>query len=362
MAKANASSVDGVSVPSGGSFLSGYTKRHKITIASSQVDADLTDYPVYIDLSELSLGGADIFDTCKTDGSDIRVTKSDETTEVPVEIVDIDTTGKTGELHFLADGTLSSSSDTDFYIYYNGSSSLPARTATYGSDNVWNSNYEGVWHLQEAANNSANGYNDSTGNGNHGTGTSMAETAASITLAGVGQSFDGTNDEIDCGNITALNGATDITMSAWIKYDGTQQNAFGKVCGNDLTDPLAMEFNYTNNDMLSRVNGSNINGTNSTLSSGTPALLVMTYDGANIRQYIDGSEDAASPTAKTGAVNSTAQAFQIGDVPDADRHFGGLIDEVRLLTDSLSANWISTEHNNQNSPGTFYTIGIEETE
>jgi hypothetical protein len=37
------------------------------------------------------------------------------------------------------------------------------------------------------------------------------------------------------------------------------------------------------------------------------------------------------------------------------------MDEVRLSSTALSANWIATEYNNQNTPGSFYTLGTEET-
>ena len=147
--------------------------REKITIDNTKVSADLTDYPVYLDLSEL---GTDFFDNVKSGGGDIRITTSDEETEVPREIVSCDTTAETGEVHFKGD--LSGSTDTDFYVYYgNSGASDYAITATYGAENVWGSNYKGVYHLQEAVNTTAGGYNDSTSNSRDGTGVSMALSA-----------------------------------------------------------------------------------------------------------------------------------------------------------------------------------------
>src|SRR5215813_13150677 len=37
----------------------------------------------------------------------------------------------------------------------------------------------------------------------------------------------------------------------------------------------------------------------------------------------------------------------------------GTLDEVRLSTTERTANWVTTEYNNQNSPGTFITMGSE---
>jgi len=40
--------------------------------------------------------------------------------------------------------------------------------------------------------------------------------------------------------------------------------------------------------------------------------------------------------------------------------FNGFIDEVRISNTAHSGNWVATEYNNQNDPGSFYSIGLEE--
>ena len=42
------------------------------------------------------------------------------------------------------------------------------------------------------------------------------------------------------------------------------------------------------------------------------------------------------------------------------RHFNGIVDEVRISNSVRSPDWIKTEFNNQSSPGTFYSLGGEE--
>src|SRR5690606_33907440 len=117
--------------------------RVSLTIDADQVDADLTDFPVYVDLSDMP---AEFHNNVNADGSDIRVTTGDEGTEVPREVVFYDADTDTGELHFKAP-TLSSTTDTTFYIYYGNSSAGDyADDATYGAENVWSNGYAGVWH------------------------------------------------------------------------------------------------------------------------------------------------------------------------------------------------------------------------
>ena len=124
--------------------------RKKITVLASQVDANVTNFPVYVNLADL---GSDFFANVESsggdDGGDIRVTTADGATELPREVVGINVGSSTGELHFKAD-SLSSTANTDFYIYYGNSAiSEPAASAAYGSQNVWTNGYVGVWHFSE---------------------------------------------------------------------------------------------------------------------------------------------------------------------------------------------------------------------
>ena len=121
-----------------------WSRRIKLTVRHETVDANLTDFPVYINLANLPAG---FFTNVQSDGDDIRITKIDGVTEVPYELVSINTTLKTGELHFKAD--LASTTNTEFYLYYANSGALGyAAGATYGSRNVWTNGYEAVYHLE----------------------------------------------------------------------------------------------------------------------------------------------------------------------------------------------------------------------
>jgi hypothetical protein len=58
-----------------------------------------------------------------------------------------------------------------FYIYYGNASENDYPTNhEFGAYNVWDDGYEAIFHLEEDGNNNANGYKDSSGNGNNGTG------------------------------------------------------------------------------------------------------------------------------------------------------------------------------------------------
>ncbi|MCA1807647.1 MAG: hypothetical protein LC687_07350, partial [Actinobacteria bacterium] len=66
-------------------------------------------------------------------------------TQLAREVVSVDTASSTGELHFKAD-SISSTTDTSFYIYYgNPNADDYAVNATYGRNDVW-SDYAYVTH------------------------------------------------------------------------------------------------------------------------------------------------------------------------------------------------------------------------
>lgn len=124
--------------------------RVKITVDKTNVPSNQTGFPVYVDLSHLP---ASFFAHVEADGRDIRVFASDGLTELPYELVSIDTVLKTGELFFKGD--LSSTVNTDFYIYYgNPALAAYARTDTYGSNNVWTGAH-GIYHATVNANDSS---------------------------------------------------------------------------------------------------------------------------------------------------------------------------------------------------------------
>jgi hypothetical protein len=284
-----------------------------------------------------------------------------------------DSASDTGELHFK--GNVDGDTDTDFYIYYgNASATEPARDATYGLENVWNSNYKGVWHLQEAVNVDTDGYKDSTSNDNHGTGSSMAITAPAGKLAGKGQAFDGVVDYIEAVENGSLNVGGELTLSFWFDVDGlggdtvfqravskgqstTTDGGYG-VFVSDTSNPIDIGLRFIDSGNTSR-DARDTAVTN--YNDGAYHAVHATYSDAGdvAKLYVDKVEEASTAITGSLTVRTTVDPLRIGDAVDI-RHFNGKIDEVRVLATALAATWISTEHNNQLDTSTFFTIGAQE--
>lgn len=329
----------------------------EVTVQSSAVSADLTDYPVYVDLSDMPAG---FFTNVKSDGGDIRVTKSDGITEVPREVVEIDTGGSTGELHFLADGTLSSSADTTFRIYYgNAAASEPATTATYGAENVW-VNYDNVYHLSEEPT-SASAILDSTGNYDS-TAIDGTMTAGDLVAGklGNGIDFDGTDDRIQAGTSNILN---NITCQAWARYDGSSAALFFAQDGQGSTnrkwymqtDTSRFYVNvFESGTPLVRKNY-NVATTSTNLQ-----MYHFSYTVDTLKLYINGSLTSPTKTFDNTltSLEDTTVNTTIGSNLAAN-YWDGIIDEARISNVVRSDDWISTEYTNQNTTSSFYTVGSQ---
>jgi hypothetical protein len=330
--------------------------RVKITVQSSQVDATLTDFPVYVDLSDLPAG----FHTNvnQTDGRDIRVTKADGLTELPREVVLYDSSTDTGELHFKAD-SLSSSANTEFYIYYgNSSATEPAVDATYGAENVWDSNFKAVYHLQADPSGTAPQLLDSTSNSNDLTsGGSMTSGDSVAVKMGKGIDLDGTDDELLSANNIGITGAGNRTVSAWVKQPtASNKNFLG--FGTTTTGGCFDMLFHTNKVAVHCYGGGYDNISNApSYTANTLVHAYAIYNGTSVNSFVNGT----GGTATNMTLNTANSVLKIGKgTYSALDRLTGQIDEVRVSDTVRSTDWMSAEYTNQATPTTFYSVGTQE--
>ena len=331
----------------------GWNYRQKITIPRSSVTGDLVDFPVYIDLSHM---GQLFFAAVDSNGADIRITDAYGLSELPFEIVSINTTTKTGELWFKAN-VLSTEYDNNFYIYYgNIGASAYAATDLYGANNVW-TDYEGVYHLNDASDSTVNGA-DGTAVGsptfNSGKlGDALTLVAASSQYIDIGGSV-GTMDTLMAGKST-------WSISFWIKKDvmGAVAMAFG-VNKSDLTNILLGIFAASTNDMKLAVAA----GTVGTLTTGDISdeewhLVTISKTGTTVTLLTDGvskgSQSSVTITFASG--NHWTIGAERDPGPSINDFLDGEIDEFRVRDAVISTAWHAAEYANQNDPSTFYTVG-----
>jgi hypothetical protein len=329
-----------------------------VVIQSSQVPADLTDFVVYVDLSDLPT--SEFWGTVANGGGDIRCYKSDGTTQLAREVVSCDTATDTGELHIRYTGTTSSSSNTPIQIWTDEGTE-PAVTATYGRNNVW-TGYAGVYHLSDDP--SSGTFVDSTGSRDMSTLTSMASGDSVAGKIGEAVTFNGSNEGAFVNSVAS--GSMPIGAQAWSKVANTTgDHVAASVVDKDFSNRRGIGIYGSRNSgefgAYSDDSGDFWLESGGTVSAGTWHLLhgyagVAPLSSDGLILYADGN--LIGDTSRSGFVTPTLDRMAIGYMSDStpNGYFTGEIDEVRFFTSELSSDWISTEYTNQNTPNTFYTV------
>lgn len=337
--------------------------RTKITVLAAQVAADHTAFPNYLPLNLMNAG---FHSHCnQTTAQDIRITTSDGSTEVPREVVSYDAATDTGEVHFK--GNIDGDTDTDFYVYYgNAAATDYAVNHANGANNVWDANYMGVWHLNQAV---SGNQTDSTANPAVFTPTvysgGSAFEAGDLVSGQVGKgiSLESSKHQYltTATSVTKLDITGNYTLSGWVKgADWVEGNSF--INHGDGAAYLQYYMGVRTDgkaDLRSTGGGSIVHDT--VLSADTWYYIVGVRSGTNGLLYIN----AGTPKTGTGfndpSSRSDALVCGYNTYPPNALFPNAVVDELRVSNSARDANWITTEYNNQNSPATFYTIGAEET-
>lgn len=328
-----------------------FTDRIAITIDHTKVDSDLSDFPVYVDLADIT--GFRFWDTVRSDCGDIRIMNSSLTTEMAREVVACDTTAETGELHFKAD-TISSTADTTFYIYFNGTAADYASTTVYGSRNVWTNNYAAVWHLSET------NVQDSTANENHGTA------AGSLSLASgqLDQSINFSGGSITVPNASSLQVTGDLSISMWTNRDtsSVRMNPLYKSYGAEYTITHEISDGYS---MFWGSSGSDTTPYSAFNDNGSITLDAWEYsvftrnNSTKTAQFFKNGINLVEETnteIQNGWVTPTVSTNPVVIGDGYVDPYDGTIDEIRISSAVRSAAWVAAEYDNQNDPTSFYTL------
>ena len=314
----------------GEGWYSSWPLRKAITIDATKVSSGPhTNFPVLINLSSDSSLAA----RAQSDGDDILVPSSDGTTKLSHEIEKY--TSSTGALvAWVNVHSLSSASNTVLYMYY-GDAAVSSQQDASG---VWDSNYKAVYHLKEdPAVAGANGIIDSTSNANHGTdvntvGTTTGQIDGSLNYTGAGY--------VEAPNSASLNiTGTAITISYWASVidNGNDSVLLEKALAGPTAYQYAAEFdgNGANTyDFYIRASDNVLTGFSMTPTVGVLQHSVFTYDGANVRGYLNGALQFT--TAYIKSIQSSTLPLRLGVDGSGGQAYNGKLDEVRLSNSARS--------------------------
>jgi len=204
----------------------------------------------------------------------------------------------------------------------------------------------GWWKMDEATSGSAVGsgnIKDSSGQGNHGSGagTNIAWTTGRY---GGALTFNGTDDYVDCGNDASLSGMSELTIEAWIYLDSDKDQGIvskGYVSGYCANGDYTI-FVYTKKIYFWTSRGSS-GYSNTVLDLGKWYHIVSVYNGATLRNYINGVQDSVTG-AGTGNIGTSACDLYIGKYYGDAQTFRGLIDDVRIYNYARTTDQIMQDY------------------
>jgi FlaG/FlaF family flagellin (archaellin) len=349
-----------VTTNTGGTITPTYLYRKPITITG--VVGTQTNFPVLVTISgDTDIGGSTGGSGGSADGDHIYFTDSDGTTKLNHEIESFTGGASASLVAWVKVPSLTN--NKVIYLYY-GSDVAGGQENPTG---VWDSNYQGVWHLGEDGNNDPNGYLDSTSKNKDGTGTLMTPSSDVTGRIGNGQQFTkASDDHITIDGTGTLSYGTPLTVEAWVKcapHSGTYSGWFlGKCDGNtDINWALrGFGFNSGNQLWYNTQSGDSTYHTTTTTPADTWVHAAATIEAPNALQiYLNGAPDGAFSITTTGnnPVTGGTKDLTIG-LGYPDEYFGGTVDEVRVSNIARSADWLATEYANINTPATI--SGAEE--
>ena len=254
-------------------------------------------------------------------------------------------------------------------------------TDQQNSAGVYVSSVGGAWGLDDNAANTT----VADGTGNTATGTSAANTSTKTVTAKIssGLTFNGTSDVVTVSNNSTLNASTGLTISMWTKKlrNGSYDWLIAKSNTANTHFVYGAEWNTSNKIEFIVSDGtagfSNVKqciGATSVTSTSAYQHIVVTYDGGTNTAvvYLNGAQDASGQPGAASGCNSVGSTYsgnlvsstgelRIGGIRYDSLYYYANVEEDDVEVENVvrSAGWVATEYANENSPGTFYTVGSE---
>ncbi|MEO1981222.1 MAG: DUF2341 domain-containing protein, partial [Fuerstiella sp.] len=340
-----------------------WLNRARITFDNvAQNTNDLDDFPVLVTISTADLASLDLNATV---GADVRFADAITGNELNYEVEFWDDGADTATI-WVKVPKIDRSSNTDYiYVYYNHSGTATYDQSAADEQAVWDTSYQGVWHLDENGAAVADEFVDSSGAGNHGQGGSgsVGEVPTQSTSGNIGnaQTFDNTDDHVNIAYSASLGITSDITISAWVKRtnSGDFANILTKGDGSFSWD---YSLYIENDDKLTFFVGDTspqVLASTAEIADTSWHFVSVVRSGTDVTFYIDGA-DAGGGGTMTGALGNDPDHVRLGFSEEADSAFGGTMDEVRLSSVGRSADWIAASYESQNGTFAFNNFGSKE--
>lgn len=334
-------------------FPTGWGRKCKITIPDAKIAGSNSNFPVLLTKdnfpTEMIDAGAN---SALNGGGDVRFSEDAAgVTQLACDVVSFVTSATPSSqdaIIWVKFPTLNTGAAKDIYVWYNkAGETQPIVTDPYGRNAVW-TDYEFALHLK------GGDITDSSGKTSPAAIGALAGTRAGpsgwdvIDLSGI-------DEGINLGVVADTTG--NISLQAWALTDDNSD--FGTIVsrrnGSDWNYQWRAEFG----DPAILIGSGSPNDPGAVLSLATWYFLGITISGTTITFYRAGASSGTGAVSGTRTLQPTIDTT-IGLNVDNLHDWNGGLSEVRVRLDVLSADWITTEYNNQSDPATFATAGTPE--
>jgi hypothetical protein len=329
-----------------------WANRIKLTFDNSGQSEDLSNFPVLINLSSTKID----YLKAKPDGTDLRFIDDDGKTELKCHIEQWDPSGFS--LVWVNVTKIDAGSATDHIWMYYGN---PVATDVQDPEGTYDSDYVGVWHLNETVIDEAMSgvHYDSTSYNNHGSQNKNDDISGKIAN---GQVFDGTDDKIHIIDDPSLQ-IVDMTLEAWVFIPGVMPVGWGTIVEHDRSDVNWYGLWKSGNGNVFHFRWST--GSVRRTDFNSPIVPNSWYYVAGVLNaststaygYLNGDIDVTVPGADPPIPSSGITRF--GSSGDGTEDFLGIIDEVRISRKARSSDWLKAQYLSMNN--SFIKFDGEET-
>ena len=350
------------------SWLGTYAYRRMFTVGASVVGATLTDFPVALHIGSAvgKLGGRagrDLSGTITGAGGladaearQLAVTTSDGVTECFVEIERWTSGSTLGMLHFRAP-TLSPTSDTKFFLYWDKAASDNAKVGPTGSTSaasVWDDDYLVVLHMAQDPSTGGTPVLESAGNYDFAASGSMTSGDLVDGLGSAkGLDFDGSDDGVYKTLGPNPVNDTECTLEAIFNIDTYNAGGFDAFVYNYDTSGFvshALDLQAGVPRALCIVNASAYTaGSSVTAATGTYQYAANSWvSGGSVLLFVN--EVKIPGAVATGSLTRGGTKWEVGESTQAgfaSREMDGVLSEVRASQIKRSDSWLNA---------TYYTL------
>lgn len=294
---------------------SSWSYRQKIVIDHEQVASSESDFPVLVSADNYI---NPIFVYSQEDGDDILFTAIDGQTKLSHELVMFSNSSEDSYMEaWVKIPSLSSSQDTEFYIYY-GNQDCESQESIA---DTWTNGFAAVYHFNESSGSPV----DSTANavGINAVNTPTYQAEGKI---GKAMGFNGTNQYLKSTSVQFRSFQVWLNTNVSSGWHYLMDARTGSPNGWISADTIGSNWSSM------YVNGSSTTRSWSNIPMGNWSHL-----------YFANSET------RTDDVNYFSKNTNV-------EFLSCFADEIRLLNTTRSAGWLQTEYNNQNSPTSFLSF------